>query len=193
MSPFRDFYPVFFYPDRYFYHCPIVLQTQHRECGGHPGVGSSTGNAGVAVPSWGTKRSCAAALPRTLGQKTGYSLVKTSKHPVSAAPPGLGRAERTRLQSFALASLTGFFFFFFWWKCIHIGESCAGKGSAGAEREGEGCGTGHGESGRSFPFVPALGFRPACAPAPASTLARSRRLFCRGIFLWELLLHCTAN
>lgn len=83
---------LFFYPDRYFYHCPIVLQTLHRECGGHPRVGSSTGNAGVAVPGWGTKRSCAAALPRALGQKTGYSLVKPSKHPVSAAPPGFRKS-----------------------------------------------------------------------------------------------------
>lgn len=53
--------------------------------------------------------------------------------------------------------------------------------------------SGHYESRRSFPFVLGLGFIADCAPAPVSTLAWSWWLFCRGIFLWELLLHCTAN
>lgn len=118
-----------------------------------------------------------------------FSLVKIARNLIFAITQSFERVERTSLQSFTLASLT---FYFFGGNVSILMKLALEKSPLGQNRR-ERAVPGHGKSRRSFPFVPGLGFRPGCAPAPVGALARSRWLFCRGIFLWELLLHCTAN
>lgn len=165
-----------------------MLQILHRECGSIPGQAQAQAKAGAAIPSRRTKCSCAAALPWIWGQ-TGYSLVKTSKRLVFAIIHSSETIERTSLQSLTLASLT---FFFFCGNVSILMNLVMGKIPLGQNRR-EGPVPWYCKSRRSFPFVSGPGFRPGCAPAPMGTLARSRWLFCRGIFLWEPLLHCSAN
>lgn len=141
-----------------------------------------------ALPSQARGQSVAVLQP--CHGHCGRQGIAWSKPQNLAITHSLGRVEKTSLQSFTLASLT--LFFFFGGNAFRLMKLVLGKiplGHNGRERAVPG----HCESKRSFPFVPGLGFRPGCAPAPMGTLARSRWLFCRGIFLWELLLHCTAN